>query len=85
MIRAVFAGDRVTLSGHAGFGPKGSDLVCAGVSVLVETTAALLSPAHVCLGDGFAVLQLEGKGAFLKTGLELLERDFPECVEVRER
>lgn len=35
--------DRSTLSirvrGHAGYGPKGSDIVCAGVSALVQTWA----------------------------------------------
>lgn len=28
MIRAVFGRDRVTVTGHAGYAPKGQDIVC---------------------------------------------------------
>ena len=35
MIRAVFGRDRVTVMGHAGYAPKGQDIVCAAVSALV--------------------------------------------------
>lgn len=43
MIRAVFAGDRLGLyraeiSGHAGTAPRGEDLICAGVSAMVQAT-----------------------------------------------
>lgn len=34
-----------TASGHAGYAPKGSDIVCAAVSVLTQT-AALALPRH---------------------------------------
>ncbi|MGE5508484.1 MAG: ribosomal-processing cysteine protease Prp [Chitinophagales bacterium] len=32
-----------SVSGHAGFGKRGTDIVCAGVSVLVDTTVLSLS------------------------------------------
>lgn len=35
MIRAVFGRDRVTVTGHAGYAPKGQDIVCAAASALV--------------------------------------------------
>ena len=35
MIRAVFGRDRVTVMGHAGYAPKGQDIVCAAASALV--------------------------------------------------
>lgn len=33
---------KITVTGHAGCAPSGQDVVCAGVSVLVETLAASL-------------------------------------------
>ena len=53
MIRAVFGRDRVTVMGHAGYAPKGQDIVCAAASALVF---ALIGrggdPAGVCDGGG---------------------------------
>ena len=33
----------IAVSGHAGYGPRGSDIVCAAVSMLVQTLAASLA------------------------------------------
>ena len=33
---------KLTASGHAGFGPKGKDIVCAGVTVLCRTALEVL-------------------------------------------
>lgn len=51
MIRAVYHPDelRLTVTGHAGAGPKGHDLVCAAVSTLVLTLAAALHRAEIAL------------------------------------
>jgi len=48
MIRITYekSSNRVTVSGHAGFGEKGEDIVCAAVSALVLT-----------LGENIRVLQ----------------------------
>ena len=45
MIEAVYYREfnRVTVTGHAGSGPEGHDIVCAAVSVLAVTLAANVS------------------------------------------
>lgn len=45
MIRVRIDVDNLTLnmSGHAGYGPAGSDIVCAGASMLAGTLAAYIS------------------------------------------
>ncbi|GAA0802322.1 hypothetical protein GCM10008910_33640 [Faecalicatena orotica] len=37
MIRVCICKDEITVSGHAGYSVQGSDIVCAGVSVLLQT------------------------------------------------
>lgn len=45
---------RLTVSGHAGSGPYGQDIVCAAVSALVETLG--LGLRSVCsIADGIAI------------------------------
>lgn len=39
MIEIHFNGLKVTASGHAGFAPRGQDIVCAGVSILLAAAA----------------------------------------------
>ena len=63
----------LTLRGHAGAAPKGEDLICAGVTTLVEALAACLLDmrkkklTHKCLlslGDGVAAFDvIGGEGA----------------------
>lgn len=36
MIRIIAGRDKIVLSGHAGYAPKGQDIVCAAVSALTE-------------------------------------------------
>lgn len=40
MITVTIAPDELHVAGHAGAGPPGHDIVCAAVSVLVQTLAA---------------------------------------------
>lgn len=56
----------VSVSGHAGYGPKGSDIVCAAVSMLSQSLAAALEQAekdgflgcfHYLAGDGSVEIQ----------------------------
>lgn len=49
----------VSLRGHAGAGEKGRDPVCAAVSILMYTLAALPG-AKLHLGEGWAVVELAG-------------------------
>lgn len=75
MITADFDGrhNRLTVSGHAGAAPKGEDLICAGVTTLVEALAAALDDLErrgwldwkeVSLGEGKAEIQAYGKPSY---------------------
>ena len=48
VVRIKWTGDplEVSVSGHAGYGPKGSDIVCAAVSMLSQSLAAALEQAE---------------------------------------
>ena len=72
MIRVQFCSNSVTMEGHAGYGKKGSDIVCAAVSTLLYVQVRLLEkqdklrtcriePGHVVLllRDGADVSVLE--------------------------
>lgn len=68
MIELHFDGLKVTASGHAGFAPRGQDIVCAGVSTLLaaaaETAArmnrdGLLEECTVRLEPGNAEIAME--------------------------
>lgn len=37
MIEVSVRQDKITVAGHSGYAPPGSDIVCAGVSVLFQT------------------------------------------------
>lgn len=37
MISVIGTADSISVRGHAGFAPSGQDIVCAGVSTLVQT------------------------------------------------
>jgi uncharacterized protein YsxB (DUF464 family) len=100
VIRIEAALDRAGLlracrvEGHAGAGPKGADLVCAAVSVLLRTALRTLSGKEGIVVRGRApergLLWLEadyteegrgflaGAGAFLIEGLMSVSEDFPD-------
>lgn len=62
MIQATVRPYGVRVSGHAGYGPEGQDIVCAAVSALVYALAAQLD------NDGILdVCQLEEGDAILYT------------------
>lgn len=46
MIELHFDGLTVTASGHAGFAPRGQDIVCAGVSTLLAAAAEMAARMH---------------------------------------
>ena len=71
-------------AGHAGAGEKGADLVCAALSILAETAAALPG-ARVERGEGFRAIEAEPAAlSVLALGFRLLARDFPEHVSYEE-
>lgn len=74
----------LSLSGHAGAGEKGRDLVCAALSILAETAAAL-EGAETRRGQGWLVTRGDAeKLAVLAVGFRLLARDWPRHVRYEE-
>lgn len=91
-VRHKKAGDlhRLTVKGHASYGPHGADIVCAGVSAL---TYALLASAEKLGGEildhradsgDLEILCRGGDSAFevALTGLKLIAEKYPQNVEV---
>jgi uncharacterized protein YsxB (DUF464 family) len=84
-----------TVSGHAGYGTEGDDIVCASVSSAVQITANTLTeilqiPAAVTAVEDTIDIRLpEGSdpvGYALLDGLslhlELLKDDFPDWIQI---
>lgn len=74
----------LSLSGHAGAGRRGKDLVCAALSILAETAAAL--PGAVTRrGEGWQVTAADPEQLrVLARGFRLLARDWPQYVKYEE-
>ena len=86
-------------SGHAGKGTRGTDIVCAAVTVLLRTTISVLSASGLVLEAGTAgrgslafrvtafaegdVSLLVYAADFLVEGVGSLARESPEAVEMR--
>jgi uncharacterized protein YsxB (DUF464 family) len=87
------------ISGHAGAGPKGGDIVCAAVSVLARTALKTLSgrPGITVRGEApqRGVFHLEAAhtqagreflraaGTFLIDGLESVSGEYPGYCRIR--
>ena len=88
MIRVKCEPRRMVLEGHAGYGAKGSDIVCAAVSVLVYVQVHLLEQrralARSVMRPGYVELEAAEGGdlAVLTLGLKMLAREYPRCVTV---
>jgi uncharacterized protein YsxB (DUF464 family) len=103
-ITAIVTQDRAALlrslvvTGHAGFARKGQDIVCASVTVLARTTAAVLSakpyisavfsvPAR---GELYLEVTYRREGEpylsavqdFLLEGLRSVAAEYPACLSV---
>lgn len=91
MIRARLADSAAVLTGHAGYGRRGEDIVCAAVSILVYVQMRLWEKAGVLeefrAGEGYARLSARrGSGAapeVLALGLRYLAAEYPACVQVQ--
>lgn len=92
MIRVTAEPERLTVQGHAGFAPRGQDIVCAAVSALMLALCERLQeknlvrelvmrPGHISV----AMRGAEQETELVKCGLRQLERRFPQCVQVREK
>ena len=49
MIVVSISDDEVRLEGHAGYAPKGYDIVCEAVSILTQTLAVSLSNVNITI------------------------------------
>ena len=66
MIQVIIQPGSIQVTGHAGAGPPGHDLVCAAVSTLVQTfvrSAEQLTdaPLHSDIAPGGAFVRYEGR------------------------
>lgn len=92
MIEVQWDDKRLTVRGHADYGPYGQDIVCAAVSALVYALVGALEDGgrleSSVLKEGLAVV--EGKGecdrefAMTGQGLRLLARQYPQYISVKE-
>lgn len=79
----------LTITGHAGYAPRGYDIVCAGVSALYESLLHGLGkyePGFIPADDGFTLLHPSGIGkAFIENFLDCvkdLETQYPDHIEL---
>lgn len=84
--------ERMTLEGHAGYAPKGEDIVCAAVSALMLALAERLQERNMIremvMRPGYMTITMRGserEAALVRCGLRQLERRFPRCVQVEEK
>lgn len=92
MICAVYTKNRLTLHGHAGYAPRGQDIVCAAVSALLYALVAALEEKdavrEVQIRSGqVTVAGAEGSEAefrMIRCGLAQLAARYPQCVRLEE-
>lgn len=90
MIQAVFGRDRVTVMGHAGYAPKGQDIVCAAASALVFALIGSLRQEEnlreVVIRPGYVTAAAKrpcrAELELVRCGLAQLAAQYPQCVEV---
>ena len=82
MIKAVYNTDEhsITLTGHADYAPKGSDIVCAGVSTLVYT---LINSCSCDIYDE-TVMVRDNYGVYdaVICGLDMISKKFPKNLQL---
>lgn len=77
---------RIELKGHANYAPSGQDIVCAGVSTLVETLSTFVG---VKKEEDVIVLEtndydLRDYMCFAEQGIRLIAEQYPNNVKVVE-
>ena len=90
MINVTITPDKITLSGHANYAPRGYDIVCEAMGALTQTFAASLPEWRtVCMESGhveFDIRNLSHDEAVMltsyKTGVSLLENAYPANVHI---
>lgn len=83
----------VECRGHAGYADAGNDIVCAGISTLVQALVSYLPEAadtfNARLDKGEVFVTAKGRDAFIcykmmMEGLRLIESSFPQHIEIVE-
>lgn len=86
MIKVKVRKGRITVTGHAGYGAPGSDIVCAGVSVLFQT---MLRAVEDVAADHVAYKIAPGEaemtyGCLSETGMAMVDSFFTGIVMIAE-
>ena len=78
---------KIVVSGHAGAGEYGNDLVCAAASILALAAKKAFGDEKVRLERGHAELELQSEDALrvIMAGYEWLEDNCPQYVKVIRR
>ena len=81
----------IELEGHAGAGEKGSDIVCAAISMLAQALISYLNIDHrmfdYSMKDGHVWCYAMGENApvafhVILTGFYLIRDNYPECLSI---
>lgn len=91
MIEVCKVDDGLVISGHAGAAPKGEDLVCAAVTILIHSLNAMLEdePIEMKLFPGAYTLKgVSSERArtaleMAMCGFKLLQEHYPEFVAIK--
>lgn len=83
-------GTKIIFQGHAGYAPKGQDIVCAGVSTLYMTFQASTEAKETVMGN---IRMLEAEPVYknrvtfraIKTGLEILATKHSEYIKILDK
>lgn len=90
MITVTITPDKITLTGHANYAPRGYDIVCEAMGALTQTFAASLPEWRtICMESGnveFDIHDLTHDEAVMLTsyikGIELLGGAYPANVHI---
>lgn len=95
MIRAEVSTNRVKITGHAGYGTQGNDLICAAVSMLWYAMIVKLEKEKILFQEmeeeGYCEMWLmQGSNIIteividtISCGLEILEQNYPQNIFVK--
>jgi len=79
------------VDGHTGYGNVGSDILCAAVSILVQTLISIIDGMDECqydIGEGYAYVTGHGQQAvdayrYTMSGLNLLQVNYPRFISIK--
>lgn len=89
MIHVTLKDNALWARGHSGSGPRGQDILCAAVSILMEATAAALERQDRLLlgyfGNGFLITEADSEILEVaRQGVLLLEQHYGDYVKVKD-